>query len=199
MYLHVGRGRYKQASKTDKSTIGKQTDKPNNRQNYYSEENNSSVRPKTVNGKGGPSPQGVSNLPNTNATRSKDNNMRGTASDSIKSLANKKPLHYENKILVIHGIDPDMKMEVFKSKINENAGRRIHFLHNPVILSKKVQRSRTVALELNNEDFELLFNPHLWHHSNRISEFTGHKFWRSVQKRLTTSDLRNSVRDQWTA
>ena len=56
-----------------------------------------------------------------------------------------------------------------------------------------------MALELNNEDFELLFNPHLWHHSNRISEFTGHKFWRSVQKRLTTSDLRNSVRDQWTA
>ena len=121
----------------------------------------------------------------------------GTMNDSSKSLASSPPSHLKNKVLVISRIRKDISVDELKQKINEISGKTINYLHEPVILSKAFQQSKTIALELNNEDYSVLSDVNIWHSDMRIAEFKGHKFWHKNQPRMTPLERRNAVRDSW--
>ena len=103
----------------------------------------------------------------------------------------------DNECLVICGLDKEISRSDFQAYINKVAGRPINILRDEPI-SKEYSRWLTIALEISVEDFDTLNNPSIWTSGLAIREFVGWRWWRSTRpKRLTTNDIRNSMRDQW--
>ena len=115
------------------------------------------------------------------------------------SIVSQKPNYLNNKCLVIRGFDKAIldNKEQFQLYINKIAGKHINILFDKPI-SKSYSTWLTIVLELSVEDFDILNNPSLWTNGLSIREFVGWRWWRSEKpKRLTTNDIRNSMRDQW--
>ena len=131
------------------------------------------------------------------AVRKKAKFVRGTASDSNRSLAGELPDHFKNKVMVISPVSKDLTREQIKEEINRIAGKNINYLYEPVILNKAFQKTRTIAIELTDEDYGLLSNRNIWNPNMKISEFDGNRFWRRNSMRLTPTERKKSVRDSW--
>ena len=85
-----------------------------------------------------------------------------TAIDPLRSLSVHKPNFLNNKCLVIKGIGKELNIPQIYNKINVIAGKLIRFLHKSVILSKNSQKFRTIGFELNDEDYNILIDEHIW-------------------------------------
>ena len=121
----------------------------------------------------------------------------GTASDPQKSLTANKPMFWNNKCLVIKGIANNINVSQIYEKINKIAGKKIQYLHQPVILSKMTQHNRTMVFELNEEDYGILSNENIWDNTVKVAEFVGNRFWRKNNVKYTPTQMKNSVRDSW--
>ena len=137
------------------------------------------------------------NTPAPDAVRNKNKYVRGTASDSNRSLAGELPDHFKNKVIVISPVSKDLSRVQFKEEIDRIAGRNINFLFEPIILNKAYQKTRTIAIELSPDDYTLLSNRNIWNPNMKISEFDGNRFWRRNSMRLTPTERKNSVKDSW--
>ena len=91
-------------------------------------------------------------MPQT-AVKNRVKYSRGTARESHRSLAGELPEYFKNKVLVISPVSKDLSQNQIKENINKIAGKNINFKFDPVILNKTYQNSRTIAIELNEEDY----------------------------------------------
>ena len=123
--------------------------------------------------------------------------MRGTSSAPGRSLAGELPEHFKNKVLVISPVSKKLNQIQINEEINKIAGKIIKFQFEPILLNKICQDTRTIAIELNAEDYRLLSNRSIWNSNMKISEFKGERFWRRNNMRLTKVERKNSVRDSW--
>ena len=120
----------------------------------------------------------------------------GAIAPSGSSLAYVKPDIPKNDVLVVAGINKTVNNEKLQKHIDEQAGRHIKLI-NVVGLSRTINRSRTVALELDKADYVQLSKSDFWEPSIRTWPFKGRHFW-YLPKRHTKQEARNSVRDSWT-
>ena len=108
-----------------------------------------------------------------------------------------RPEHMDNKCIVISRLRKDMSRVQFQAMIDATADRKIDYRHMES-LSKEYSTWRTVAIELNQQDYDTLSNPNFWDPQLRIREFVGHKHWRGEFKpRLTIQQIRSSLKSQW--
>ena len=87
---------------------------------------------------------------------------KGTGTSNNNSIAAKRPSYLDNKYIVISRVDKDATMSQFQSNINQKAGRNINFLHKPLNLAKDYASWRTIVIELNDNDNEVLSNSEFW-------------------------------------
>ena len=119
----------------------------------------------------------------------------GAIAPNGSSLAYVKPDIPKNEVLVVAGIDKKVNNEKLQNHINEQAGRHINLI-NVVGLSRTINRSRTVALELDKADYAQLSKSDFWEPSIRTWPFKGRHFW-YLPKHHTPQEARHSVRDSW--
>ena len=106
-----------------------------------------------------------------------------------------KPNIPQNKVLVVAGLDKTVNSERLQIEIDRKAGHRVNLI-NVVGLSRTINQSRTVAIELDNTDFELLSKSDFWEPRIRTWPFVGRHFW-YYPKRRTQQEIDSSMRDQW--
>ena len=122
----------------------------------------------------------------------------GTNDAPVRSVAPVKPEYLSNKCLVISGIDLGITEAQWKESVNEKVDKQIDF-KAITTLSKEGSSWITVAVELSDEDYELLANPDIWGRRIRLRPFTGWRFWRGERPQRPKPDqLRTAVRMQWT-
>ena len=122
---------------------------------------------------------------------------------SISIRPRAKPEYLSNECLVVAGLNPELTEDELKAEIIYAAGRDIDFKFIQ-ILSGEDQWYLTVAIELNEEDYKLLFDPNFWDPHCHIRKFLGNRWWRGErkgprqpQKRLTYEQRKNMARAQW--
>ena len=122
---------------------------------------------------------------------------------SISIRPRAKPECLSNECLVVAGLNPELNEEELKAEINFKAGYEIDFKFIQ-ILSREDQWYLTVAIELNEADYKLLFDPNFWDPHCHIRKFLGRRWWRDdmmgprqPQKRLTYEQRKNIARSQW--
>ena len=113
----------------------------------------------------------------------------GHSSDPQRSLTAHKPTFLKNKCLVIKGVGNNLNIPQIYDKINRIAGKKIQYLHKPVILSKSTQLNRTMVFELNEEDYDILSNENMWDNTVKVAEFVGNRFWRKNNVKQTPTQF----------
>ena len=125
--------------------------------------------------------------------------IRGNVTTNDNSIAAQRPQaeYMKNKCLVIRGIKKETSREEFLSYINNIAGEEINIILDKVI-SRDYSPWLTVAVEVNEADYAKLANTDIWSNDIQIRNFVGWRWWRSERpKRMTLSEIKNSVRMQW--
>ena len=122
---------------------------------------------------------------------------KGTASISNCSIASKRPAYLDNKCIVVSKIKQDIGLTELQEYVNQRAGRNIKFLHEPVNLAKEYSRWRTLAIELSDNDYELLSKPEFWDTNIQLKDFEGRRWWRNKASNLSQNERQNSMRQQW--
>ena len=120
--------------------------------------------------------------------------MRGTGTAS-SGLATAKPQFLNNKVLVIHGIDKNVDHEKLQQVIDRQAGKHIDLLYIAT-LSKESSWCTTLAIELNDSDYDILSNLYFWERRIKIRAWVGFRPWRQ-RSRPIIQEVQNPMRDQW--
>ena len=123
---------------------------------------------------------------------------KGIAVTSTNSIAAKRPVYLNNKCLVVSRIDRDTTIPQLQAYVNERSGKNIKFLYEPKNLAYEYARWRTIAIELSDEDYDLLSKPEFWEANIRIRDFVGRRWWRNPASNLSANERQNSIRQQWT-
>ena len=125
----------------------------------------------------------------------------GTAVATGTSIAAKKPDHINNKCMVIAGINKDVSRSEFLSYVNDIAEKEITFkrIEN---LNRTDSWWRTIAVELSDEDYNILNKPEIWENGISLREYRGWRFWHGPKRRSTHNSnnpntARNAVRESW--
>ena len=124
---------------------------------------------------------------------------KGTGTSNNNSIAAKRPSYFDNKCIVISRVDKDTTMSEFQSNINQKAGRNIQFLHKPINLAKDYASWRTIAIELNDNDYELMSNPEFRDSGILLKDYVGRRWWRNQASNLSSTQRQNAMRQQWTS
>ena len=66
-------------------------------------------------------------------------------------------------------------------------------------MAKEYSKWRTIAIELGDNDYELLSKPEFWDSNILLRDFKGRRWWRNPASNLTVDERRNSFRQQWTS
>ena len=119
----------------------------------------------------------------------------GTIAENGSSLAYVKQIIPKNNFLVVAGLDKTVNRERLQTEINRKAKRPVKLIHMEG-LSRTINQSRTVAIELNNNDYELLSKSDFWEPGIRTWPFVGRHFWYDT-KRPSRQEANSSVRDSW--
>ena len=162
----------------------------------------------SVSGGGGGPPPPTSQRPrpgiaagnNRNNTKNKQHNLTykrgtGTLATTGTSLAPAKPEYLKYKVLVVHGIDKSVTKQRLQDVINEKAGKSIT-LHHIAPLHRELSWCATLAIELSDEDYDMLSQQDFWEERIKIRQWLGWRFWRS-EKRPTKQEVKSSMRAQW--
>ena len=119
---------------------------------------------------------------------------RGKAVGASSSTVMRRPFSMENKCMVIQGLNRITKDQFFKF-IKDTAGKEINILHVEV-LSKGNSPWMTVAIELNEEDYNHLSNMDLWDQSIGIRDYVGWRFWHKMKRQEVPTEM-SKVRMSW--
>ena len=92
---------------------------------------------------------------------------------------------------MVRGIEKGTSQAEFQTYVNNIAGKPINFLYVKCI-SRDYSPWVTLALELSNEDYDILAEPCIWESNIQIQNFVGWRWWRSDRpKRLTPLEIKN--------
>ena len=123
---------------------------------------------------------------------------KGTAdSNNNYNIAAKRPSYLDNKCIVVSRINRDMTIPQLQSYVNDRAQRNIKFLHKPINLAYEYSAWRTLAIELNDHDYELLSKPEFWDSKIRLKDYVGRRWWRNQASNLSANERQSSMRQQW--
>ena len=100
---------------------------------------------------------------------------------------------------VISKVDTKITMKEVQDYENNKVGKSIQFLHEPINLAYEYSSWRTIAIELSDNDYELLSKPEIWPSDTTLRDFTGQRWWRNKASNLTPIERKSSVRQQWTS
>ena len=120
----------------------------------------------------------------------------GTSLSPGLSLAYCKPDYLKNKVLVVSRMDKNINGKRFQDFIDDKAKKHIELLYVQQ-LNKTISTYSTIAIELNDENYELLSNSNFWEGGIAIKPYIGRRWWRSAP-RPSTQTIKSSVRQQWT-
>ena len=122
---------------------------------------------------------------------------RGNAATTDHNMVMQKPTFMKNKCLVISGLRKNASREECLEYIDKTANRKIDVLHIE-ILAREYSPWLTIAVELNETDYELLTDINLWNKNIRIRDFIGWRFWHGERpKKLAPHQIKGSVRMSW--
>ena len=124
---------------------------------------------------------------------------KGTAVSSNNGIGAKRPAYLDNKCLVISHVNIETGIPQLQNYVNERAGRNVKFLHEPINMAKEYSKWRTIAIELSDNDYELLSKPEFWDSNILLRDFKGRRWWRNPASNLTVDERRNSFRQHWTS
>ena len=119
----------------------------------------------------------------------------GTSTPAGLSLAYRKPDYLKNKVLVVSRMDKNMKGKLFQDFIDDKAKKHIELLHVQQ-LNKVISTYSTIAIELNDENYELLSDSSFWEGGIAIKPWIGRRWWRGAP-RHSAETIKNSMRQQW--
>ena len=103
----------------------------------------------------------------------------------------------DNKCIVVSRVDRDISIPKLQSYVNHRAGRNVKFLHEPINLAYEYSGWRTLAIELNDLDYELLSKPEFWDSKICLKDYVGRRWWRNKASNLSANERQNSMRQQW--
>ena len=134
---------------------------------------------------------------NNKTKRYNSNSVRGTgtAPTTGVSLAPVKPGYLKNKVLVVHGLDKKVTNAILQQEIDRKANKHIELCF-VAPLSREKSWCTTIAIELNESDYDILANPDFWEPQIKIRKWFGFRWWRGT-KRPTREEVRSSMRQQW--
>ena len=113
------------------------------------------------------------------------------------SIAAKRPAFLDNKCLVISRRSKSTSTPLLQAYVNQRAGRNVKFLYEPKNLAREYAKWRTIAIELNDTDYELLSKPEFWDSGIRLKDHIGRRFWRDQASNMSANDRFKSVRQSW--
>ena len=119
----------------------------------------------------------------------------GTAPSNWSSLAPAKPGYLKHKVLVIHGLDKNIDNAWLQQELDNRAGHHVELLY-VAPLSREKQWCTTIAIELNDSDYDQLSRPDFWEKGIKIRPWHGFKPWRQAT-RPTREEVQSSMREQW--
>ena len=99
--------------------------------------------------------------------------------------------------LVVSRVKRETTIPQIQDYINKIANKNVKFLHSPVNIAKDYAEWRTLAIELSNEDYNILSNPNLWSAKLRIKDFVGRRFWRNKASNISANERRSTVYQSW--
>ena len=70
----------------------------------------------------------------------------------------------------------DFTKTEFMNYIKSIAGKNVEFLSTSRNLAKDYSNWRTIAIEISDEDYQILSNPDIWGLELRIKDFVGRRF-----------------------
>ena len=109
----------------------------------------------------------------------------------------RRPKFMENKCLVMQGLRKGISHNQCIDYIKKTAGRDVNVLHLE-ILSREYSPWMTVAIELNEEDYDVLSNINIWENSIGIRDYVGWRHWHGPRpRRLSADEIKRSVRMSW--
>ena len=164
----------------------------------------SKAKVKSTNRKAAPVIASHQSLPSNTDQRNKSKKHRYNASCTVgtgtiaangTSLAYVKPNIPQNKVLVVAGLGKAINRVKLQTEINRKAGRHVNLIHLQG-LSRTINQSRTVAIELDDTDYDMLSKSDFWEEGIRTWPFQGRHFW-YYPKRKSPQEARNSVRESW--
>ena len=122
---------------------------------------------------------------------------KGTGNVSAEaSIARPKPAYLENKVLVVSGMNVDITKDEIITKITSRAKQELDqdvAIQHIVRLDRDGSWYATAAIELNENDYNILANPDFWEAGIGIRDWVGPRFWRGG-RRLKPQDIRSSPR-----
>ena len=108
-----------------------------------------------------------------------------------------RPKFVKNKCLVIQGLRKGLSQKQFLDFINDAAGKEVNISHIQ-ILSKEYAPWMTVALEMDNENYEILSDISIWDNSIGIRDYVGWRYWHGPRpKKLPAEEIKKSLCMQW--
>ena len=122
---------------------------------------------------------------------------RGKGEYTDINIAAERPKWLDHKCLVVSRVKKETTMSQFQEYINEIAKKNVKFLHTPRNLAKDYSEWRTIAIELSDEDYEILSNPNVWHPRFRIKDFVGRRFWRNKASIISPTERKSAVFQSW--
>ena len=126
---------------------------------------------------------------------------KGTRPASNIRLAAPKPDWLTNKTLVIRGFHKDYindkkHLLTLITKMASDAAETEIEIQHMEILSKVHSPWLTIAIELSEAAFNVLYNGAIWEDGLYVRPFLGRRFWR-MSKQLTKAEMKRSVRMSW--
>ena len=143
---------------------------------------------------------------NNTSTQSKNKQTRpshigqykkGKGDSSLNSIAAKRPKYLEGKCLVVSRVKSDSTKTEFMNYINSIAGKNVKFLSTPRNLAKDYSNWRTIAIEISDEDYQILSNPEIWDSQLRIKDFIGRRYWHNKASTMTANQRKTAVYQSW--
>ena len=122
---------------------------------------------------------------------------KGKCVSSDNTIAAERPKYLDGKCLVVSRVKRDTTKSQFISYINRIAGKNVNFLSSPRNLAKDYSNWRTVAMEISNEDYEILSNPDIWDSNLRIKDFVGRRYWHNKASTLSANERKSTVYQSW--
>ena len=75
--------------------------------------------------------------------------------------------------------------------------KNITFLNSPRNLAKDYSKWRTIAIEISDEDYQILSNPEIWDSNLMIKDFKGRRYWHNKASTMTANERKSTVYQSW--
>ena len=121
--------------------------------------------------------------------------MKGTGSmngvNNIAHQRNDKPQYLKHRVLVIGGLDDNINLAKLDEYINSRTIHKVNILHIARLDREGSDRGATIAIELNDHDYDILTNSDFWLSNIRIRAWRGFRWWRLPEKLPQNDQVKN--------